>query len=738
MGVAVFPVFGIVGGKCECGNDCGKQAGKHPNHFLAPNGHLNATTDEDLIRLWWTEWPNSNIGGATGNGLVVIDIDSEVGESTIRMYGDPPDTLEVSTGRGRHLYYIQPDLELEYRTTRGDTAAGLGDGVDTRGAGGYAILAGSSHVSGRDYVLHYREPVELPEILAEILSAPAPTSRSSSVPTIDDEGLDVPHRDATPDASMQFRIMLTTACEKIAHTKRRRHDRILAAARSVAGYYHMQGGMHVAEVFQFLDGAVDRCYELPRDRNGGYRTARDGWRDGLQNPYPHMPGQLAVTDDGRPYLVAHDGRRGLWVATNEEHGCGFSWTHPDLVTSRLRTEWPGIVLWTPKADGSGDKPMSWLDAFGRYGGHFAGDLEFTYNGSSSYDEERSVLQISPRFAPPPEPVYNEQIARWLELLPENPEDRPKLLDWLATAPRLERPTSALVLTRKGSVGKQLIALALGFYFGVRPVSYDVAVQKFNERLTRSPIVWLDETTEAQGRSADFRRLVANSEHRVEIKNGPTGTLIGHPRIYMAANNDDPTGIANETLTIDDEDAIAERLLHIPVSLRAAAYLQQLGGRDYTDGTKGPVNWIVGVAQHIRWLHENREVVPGPKLLVQGDAAKWIREVGVRHGAQAEVAELIGAEVAKVGQGSVLAVGEPPVVVDRSGDVYASVRGLKRVWEAYFGERPPKVTELRKAVQRLCRVVDPDQKTVGGKRYRMYPVPKDVIPYFEAPTPQGSQ
>lgn len=744
MGIPVFPVFGIQDGKCECGGDCGKQAGKHPNHYLAPHGHLDATTDEDLIRLWWAEWPDSNIGGATGDGVVVIDIDSDVGESTIRMYGEPPETLEVRTGRGRHLYYVQPDLEIDYRSTRGGTASGLGDGVDTRGSGGYVILAGSTHASGATYDLVYREPVELPEVLAEILSAPAPTS-GGGVQTVDADGLDVPHRDVTPQASQQFRVMLTTACERIANTRPggsiTRHDRILSAIRSVAGYYHMQSDMGIGEVFAFIDLAVERCYE-GEDRKvaGGQRTARDAWRDGLQNPYPHMPGQLATTPDGRPYLVAHDARRGLWVATSDERGCGFAWTLPDLVTARLRVEWPGIVLWTPKADGSSDKPMNWLDAFGRYGDQFASGVEFAYEGSSTFDESRGVIRISPRFADPPKAVFNEEIARWLELLPARSEDHDKLLDWLATAPRLDSPTSALVLTRKGSVGKQLIAMALAEYFGVRPVSYDVAVQKFNVQLTESPIVWLDETTDAQSKSADFRRLVANSQHRIEIKNGPSGVLLGHPRVYMAANNDDPTGIANETLTIDDEDAIAERLLHIPVSIEAALYLKRLGGRDYTSGKTGPIDWVVGLAQHIRWLYENREVTPGSKLLVQGDAAKWVREVGARHGAQAELAELIGYEVVKARRGQVSALGEPPVFVDPDGAIYASVRGIKRVWEPYYGERSPKVTDLRKALQRLCRVMEPVQKSVGGKRHRMYPVPHGLIPEFDVDpaVPQGSQ
>jgi hypothetical protein len=30
LGIRVLPLHGIVGGKCTCGTDCGRDAGKHP------------------------------------------------------------------------------------------------------------------------------------------------------------------------------------------------------------------------------------------------------------------------------------------------------------------------------------------------------------------------------------------------------------------------------------------------------------------------------------------------------------------------------------------------------------------------------------------------------------------------------------------------------------------------------------------------------------------------------------
>ena len=95
--------------------------GKRP---LIETGVKAATRDTPLIDWWWTRWPDAGIGIATGEGLVVIDVDEPGAEEPLAL----PDTFRVSTSKGYHLYY------------RGDgrnTASKLAPGVDTRGDGGY-------------------------------------------------------------------------------------------------------------------------------------------------------------------------------------------------------------------------------------------------------------------------------------------------------------------------------------------------------------------------------------------------------------------------------------------------------------------------------------------------------------------------------------------------------------------------------------------------------------------------
>ena len=75
-GLAVFPVYSVNGvGRCSCGRkDCASPA-KHP---ATPHGVKDATTDPDKIQQRWAG-SGYNVGIATGNGLLVLDVDGPEG-----------------------------------------------------------------------------------------------------------------------------------------------------------------------------------------------------------------------------------------------------------------------------------------------------------------------------------------------------------------------------------------------------------------------------------------------------------------------------------------------------------------------------------------------------------------------------------------------------------------------------------------------------------------------------------
>lgn len=138
--------------------------GKHPR---VGKWREVATTDPKTIRDWRARWPNGNFGIVTGpytdprfgpTNLVVIDIDGPAGESSLthafamsEICLEP--TYEVSTGKGRHVYYVS-----DFACSNGNSglrAIGVTD-VDVRGDGGYVIAPGSRHHTGRIYTAQVR------------------------------------------------------------------------------------------------------------------------------------------------------------------------------------------------------------------------------------------------------------------------------------------------------------------------------------------------------------------------------------------------------------------------------------------------------------------------------------------------------------------------------------------------------------------------------------------------------
>lgn len=139
------------------------------------NGCHDATTDAATIRAWWTRWPNANPGVATGGplGLLVVDVDGPEGEHALQAFGPLPVTVEVKTGKGRHLYFHAPPAAARCTTRE------LGPMLDTRGSGGYVLAPPSVHPDGLVYTFvegrgpHDVEVAPLPAALVERLSRPA-------------------------------------------------------------------------------------------------------------------------------------------------------------------------------------------------------------------------------------------------------------------------------------------------------------------------------------------------------------------------------------------------------------------------------------------------------------------------------------------------------------------------------------------------------------------------------------
>jgi putative DNA primase/helicase len=106
------------------------------------HGCLDATLDVNRIKAWWQEYPQANIGIATGrrSGLLVIDVDPRKTSDWLASVNllKLPETFRVRTASGGFHFYF--GLPTASKITIG---AALLPGIDWRGNGGYVVGAGS-------------------------------------------------------------------------------------------------------------------------------------------------------------------------------------------------------------------------------------------------------------------------------------------------------------------------------------------------------------------------------------------------------------------------------------------------------------------------------------------------------------------------------------------------------------------------------------------------------------------
>jgi hypothetical protein len=166
-GIPVVPVHTPAeDGSCSCGRSTCDRAGKHPR---LRHGLTEASTDPRRIEMWWTRWPDANVGLRTGIVMDVADIDSVAGWHDLRhlLGGAMPTGPQVRTGGGGWHFWFQP-------TGHGNRVRLL-PGVDWRGAGGYVVAPPSRHAGRGDYrwlIRPHADPPKAPPVLRDLIAGP--------------------------------------------------------------------------------------------------------------------------------------------------------------------------------------------------------------------------------------------------------------------------------------------------------------------------------------------------------------------------------------------------------------------------------------------------------------------------------------------------------------------------------------------------------------------------------------
>ncbi len=132
------------------------------------------TSDPELIRKYWTRWPNANIGLPTGagNGIIVIETDKPAAHKNLKVDGEEslkgvekrlgplPDTrMAESPSHSKHRFYTHPGPSYKVK----NSASELGPGIDTRGDGGMVVAPPSIRKDGVYAWLNDLDIAPLPE-----------------------------------------------------------------------------------------------------------------------------------------------------------------------------------------------------------------------------------------------------------------------------------------------------------------------------------------------------------------------------------------------------------------------------------------------------------------------------------------------------------------------------------------------------------------------------------------------
>lgn len=316
-----------------------------------------------------------------------------------------------------------------------------------------------------------------------------------------------------------------------------------------------------------------------------------------------------------------------------------------------------------------------------------------------------------------EPEYNEKIHKWLTLLGGDRSD--KFLDWLGTLLDLQRPTCAMYLHGPPSIGKGMLAEGLGLIWGQAPTPYETLTKDFNQPLAKCPLVVADESIPAGlydvNASSVFRRLVGSSEFQLKRKFRDEARLMGCPRLLITSNNADALRV-RENLTKRDLEAIMLRVGYIICDEAPGDYLESIGGRAETE------KWVKGrgLARHVLWLNETRQVKPGSRYLVEGWESDFSQDLVTYSGFNGQT---LVALVYFLLDNSI----NDRALIAGDGRLLVNARALQQNWKLLLGKdaKIPEEYELTNAL----RAISEDKVRglpVGDRRINMWQIDLDHV------------
>ena len=369
----------------------------------------------------------------------------------------------------------------------------------------------------------------------------------------------------------------------------------------------------------------------------------------------------------------------------------------DVTNAALRDFAPAssqVELWTESKDGLKLKSLPRLVR--EYGSVADKVVVSMLEPVSRYEPESRTFYEATAKRRDIEPRQCQEVERWLELLAGSVHG--KVLDWIAVATQLEHPCAALYLDGAPGTGKTLLADGLSRVWTTGgPAELERAMaENFNSAFMACPLVLGDECVprdyRGRVRTQELRQFIQARTRTLRRKYRPDSELVGCARLILTANND--TLLASEEqLTVNDIQALTERLIYVKCRKDAQQYLQSLGPSKVRDFVRQDL-----IAQHALWLAENRKVQYGGRFYVQGDDSELRTSLTTSSGRNSSVCNWCVLYL--LNPSKLDAMGDGLVRI-HDGSLYATSRGISQRWDLYPTNTPaPTATKVRGALRAL--------------------------------------
>jgi len=268
---------------CTCGNVKGCEStnkkpgwGKHPR---ISGWQTAATTDAAKISDWFRQWPDMQIGVATGaeSNLWVLDIDGVEGLASLKSLeeqnGPLPLTWTIRTGsKGLQFYFLWPEA-LGTRTM--GNRAGILPGIDTRGTGGQVVAPPSSNRNGPYEVADESPVCAAPEWLVDLVaSKPLPVAKPWTPP---------PTTIGNTSTETRARLFAEAAAKRVSTAPDGTRNKTLYSATRACAEVYACYNLPQMELYNLIIPAAEAC---GLSQGEASTTFNSGWKDGAATPKP--------------------------------------------------------------------------------------------------------------------------------------------------------------------------------------------------------------------------------------------------------------------------------------------------------------------------------------------------------------------------------------------------------------------------------------------------------------------